>query len=225
MKVWQHNELAENLADIKGTNYLDVPLGSVWLEKPQRADVVEIKPSYTRFCVSIYEIKISRADFLSDIRSEKWKGYLEHCHRFYFAVPSGMVKKEEIPKEAGLIVRGETGWTTVKAANNRYGEIPYTTLLSLLFMRQRINHSKRNREAIAEFLTVSYNRQKMYKKLGHEVGNALRNFDEYKQTKNNFECEIEKVRKCIKDGLGIDAWWPVWELSDLVKEIKAKAEA
>ena len=156
MKVWQHNELAENLADIKGTNYLDVPLGSVWLEKPQRADVVEIKPSYTRFCVSIYEIKISRADFLSDIRSEKWKGYLEHCHRFYFAVPSGMVKKEEIPKEAGLIVRGETGWTTVKAANNRYGEIPYTTLLSLLFMRQRINHSKRNREAIAEFQTASY---------------------------------------------------------------------
>jgi len=113
IKSWRHNELAEDLANIKGTNFLDVPLGSVWLERPQRADVVEVKPSYTRFCVSIYEIKVSRADFHSDIRTEKWKGYLEHCHRFYFTLPSGLVKKREVPEGAGLIVRGETGWSTL----------------------------------------------------------------------------------------------------------------
>lgn len=81
MKKWEHNELAEDLADCKGTGFLDVPLGSVLLNNgTQRADVIEIKPSYTRFCITIYEVKVSRGDFLSDIRTEKYKGYLEHCH-------------------------------------------------------------------------------------------------------------------------------------------------
>jgi len=224
MKVWQHNELAEDLAIIKGTNFLDVPLGSVWLERPQRADVVEVKPSYTRFCVSIYEIKVSRADFLSDIRSEKWKGYLEHCHRFYFAVPSGMVKKEEIPSGAGLIVRGETGWSTVKASEIRYGEIPYTTLLSLIFAKQRRNHSKHKRIAIEDYIRISYKRKKLYKTLGKEIGDALRKKDEYIRAKSDYEYEIEQVRQCINEGLGEETSWPIINLRDCVREIKQKAK-
>lgn len=154
MKEWKHNELSEDLAAIKGTPFLDVPLGSVFLNHmrkwddlsgntpggTQRADIVDVKPSYTRFNISIYEIKVSRADLLSDLRSGKWRGYLDHCHRFYFAIPSGIGDKKDIPPEAGLVVRGATGWTTVKAAPNRSVEIPQETLLSLLFMKERANH-------------------------------------------------------------------------------------
>lgn len=226
MKIWQHNELAEDLADIKNTNFLDIPLGSVWLERPQRADVVEVKPSYTRFCVSIYEIKISRSDFLSDIRSGKWRGYLDHCHRFYFAAPKDMVTKNEIPEEAGLIVRGETGWSTIKAAPVRHDDIPYTTLLSLIFAKQRLNHSKHGRKAIADCISYNYwKRDNLYKKLGKELGDALRHRDEYIRAKENFEYEIKQIRQCIKDGLGKDDCWPTWALAELVQEIKQKQEA
>lgn len=224
MKSWQHNELAEDLAIVKGTNFLDVPLGSVWLEKPQRADVVEIKPSYTRFCVSIYEVKISRGDFFSDIRSEKWKGYLDHCHRFYFAVPAGLVDKREVPEEAGLIVRGETGWSALKAAPVRNNDIPHSTLLSLLFAKQRLNHSKQSRQALESYIKSDWKRRELYKKFGNEIGDALRNRDEYIRAKENFESEIERVRRCINDGLGKEFLWPSWELQDLVREIKKKAE-
>lgn len=46
------------------------------------------------------EIKVSRQDFLSD---KKWREYLPYCSRFYFIAPVGIIKKEELPKDIGLI--------------------------------------------------------------------------------------------------------------------------
>ncbi len=47
-----------------------------------------------------YEIKISRADFLSD---KKWESYLKYCTWFYFVAPEGIIKKEELPEKVGLM--------------------------------------------------------------------------------------------------------------------------
>lgn len=219
---WKHNQLAEDLGISKGTNFFDVPLGSVVLESPQRADVIEVKPSYTRFCVSIYEIKVSRADFQSDIRTGKYKGYLDHCHRFYFACPSGMVDKSEIPEGCGLIVRGDKGWSSVKAAKARDVDIPPTTLLSLIFSRQRINHGGAHRNRLYETRQF-YERKKVYKLFGKEMGEALRNKDDYFSQKGEFEYLIESTKEKIKEGLGIETDHPTWRLADLVREIKRKA--
>lgn len=146
---YNHHKLVEELAIVKGTIYRDVSLGPKWARKindpdaetSQIADVLTVKPSYEKLCISIYEVKVSRADFLTD---DKWRGYLPHCHRFYFAVPSGLVKIEEVPPEAGLIICGEKNWTTVKAAPVRDVQIPYDTLLSLIFMKNRTTLQKRN---------------------------------------------------------------------------------
>lgn len=140
--TWTHDALAEDLAFSLGVlPYLNVVLGSPWLaahgENPPRADVLGVKPSYTRFCVSIYEVKVSRADFLSDIRSGKWRTYLPHCHRFYFATLPGVCEKSDIPAEAGWMVRGENSWTSRKASPSRPVEIPVQTLQALVFARQR----------------------------------------------------------------------------------------
>jgi hypothetical protein len=239
---WNHDELAEDLGDIKGTNFLNVPLGSVYLDfyarsyngEPlegnniQRADVINVKPSYNRFCLTIYEIKISRSDFQSDIRSGKWRGYLNHCHRFYFAVPSGIVKKEEVPEEAGLIVRGETGWITLKAALSRDIEIPYMTLLSLIFSKERehFRGHKRNRiyDSYQKYNVMAYmKKQEFYKTLGKNIGEALRNFDEYKTAKSELEYQIKHVNELISEGLGEQHRWPEWELEKLVERIKKRA--
>jgi|GEM_PF-1668396 len=112
----------------------------------QIADVMCIKTSYTKFCVDIYEVKVTRADFLGDIKRGKYKGYLDHCHRLYFACPSGVIKKEEVPDDVGLYVRGDNGWKCQKMAKNRSDiEVPYDTMMSLLFYRQKWNRNYQRR--------------------------------------------------------------------------------
>jgi len=232
-KVWQHNELAEDLAITKNSFYLDVPLGSVSLapygEGVPRADLVEVKPSYTRFCVSIYEVKVSRSDFLSDIKSGKWRSYLPHCHRIYFATPAGMVDKREIPEEAGWIACGDRGWKTMKAAPVLQAEIPKETLLSLLFVKQRIAHAKSRRYLVREcygYNSDSWMRDRLYRALGKEIGDALKNRDLYEKKRQEYDSTIRAIKGAIKEGLGEeDSWWgPVSRLTELARKIKQKAE-
>ena len=61
---------------------------------------------YKQIILEGYEVKATRADFLSDIRAGKWKRYLPRLTRFYFAAPIGVIKEGELPGDAGLIERG-----------------------------------------------------------------------------------------------------------------------
>lgn len=80
-------------------------------------DVFQLRNS--GICIE-YEIKISRQDYLNDFkkyqsiyvgRGERRKKYKHEelaagrtsCNRFYFVVPAGLVKKEELPAYAGLL--------------------------------------------------------------------------------------------------------------------------
>ena len=66
-----HRDLCFDLAEAKGTRFIEFPLGSVWLnrrEGPGQADVITIKPSYNRFNTDIYEVKVTRGDLLQDIK-------------------------------------------------------------------------------------------------------------------------------------------------------------
>lgn len=51
----------------------------------------------------VHEIKVSRADFFSDVKSEKWRKYTPFCSHFFFVCPKDMVTKKEVPLEAGLL--------------------------------------------------------------------------------------------------------------------------
>ena len=77
--------------------------------------MLTLQKSYTKPAPTIYECKVSKADFAGDVRSGKWMRYLPLCCRFYFALPEGIVKKTEIPDEAGLIIRNADGWHVTKA--------------------------------------------------------------------------------------------------------------
>ena len=76
----------------------EVPLGN-----GRRADIMAIDP---KGCITIVEIKCSRADLRGD---DKWHEYLDYCDRFCWAVPAGFGLEpfEEAhfrPDIAGLIV-------------------------------------------------------------------------------------------------------------------------
>ena len=60
-------------------------------------------------CRISYEIKISRSDFLRDIKQpHKHRCALINSNEFYFVAPKGMLKSEEMPLYAGLIEVVET---------------------------------------------------------------------------------------------------------------------
>ncbi|HIE1750441.1 TPA: MmcB family DNA repair protein [Pseudomonas aeruginosa] len=115
-KKWQHDELAHDLAQSLRVNPEHIvwenmqmgPSGSI------RPDVYLLKKRYSTFAPVTYEVKVSIGDFRSDITSGKWQGYLGFSSAVIFAVPAGLVSKDDVPAGCGLIVRHDEVWRTVK---------------------------------------------------------------------------------------------------------------
>lgn len=72
------------------------------LPNGRRADMMAID---AKGGLTIVEIKVSKADLVSDA---KWREYLDYCDHFYWAVPASLAAILEherfSPREAGLIV-------------------------------------------------------------------------------------------------------------------------
>ncbi|WP_188660077.1 MmcB family DNA repair protein [Sphingomonas metalli] len=79
------------------------PMAEVSLEGGRRADLMALDP---RGQIVIVEIKVSRADLMGD---GKWPDYLDHCDRFFWAVPAGFDLRPLdtpafLPARTGVIV-------------------------------------------------------------------------------------------------------------------------
>lgn len=110
---------------------------STYFPDPQgllKFDGLAITKSYTKPNIIGYEIKVSRNDFLQD---NKWHLYLQYCNEFYFVVPKGLVKKEELPDHVGLIYFNPDtkGLRTVKKALYRQIEEPVGVYKYIIFSR------------------------------------------------------------------------------------------
>lgn len=82
----------------------------------QRLDafVMNLWPS-KQFIRIAFEIKVSRQDFLNEIKApEKRATALKLSNQFYFVTPVGLVKDHEIPDDCGLMEVSETGSVRVK---------------------------------------------------------------------------------------------------------------
>ncbi len=76
----------------------EVPLGD-----GRRADLMALT---ARGEIVVVEVKVSRADLIGD---GKWTDYLEHCDRYFWAVPAGfdlapLERPDFLPERAGVIV-------------------------------------------------------------------------------------------------------------------------
>ena len=99
----------------------------------QKLDALAIKPSWSNPSFTAYEVKVSRSDFLRD---DKWPNYLNYCHRFYWACPSGLIKPEEVAEDCGLVwVNEDGGWSVRKAALFRQIEIPWEMLYYIVLYK------------------------------------------------------------------------------------------
>jgi hypothetical protein len=123
VRTWLHDELAADLMDWRHL------AGEIAIEKlvvyaptvreGGQLDVAAMRMSWTRPQLTGFELKISRADFLRDLRAGKWRRYLPCVERLFFAVPRGLVDRREVPPECGLAVRGPRSWSVWRAAPSR----------------------------------------------------------------------------------------------------------
>lgn len=158
--------LAQELADLLRSRgwvvWTGPRLGAWWDSTPSNPtpvpDVYAMKKSYANHQATAYELKVSRGDYLRDVNNGKYQRYLPHCTRLLFAVPAGLVKKDEVPAECGLIVRGPKGWAVQKTAPARKWTPDTGVLLSLIFRGYEMEKKGRDlgdRERWQRNLTLS----------------------------------------------------------------------
>lgn len=83
------------LTEVKTGSTMHTPAGELG-----RFDGLAVKKSWSKPCITGYEVKVDRQDFLRD---EKWPMYRALCHRFYFACPVGLIAPEELADDVGLV--------------------------------------------------------------------------------------------------------------------------
>lgn len=130
--------------------------------------------SWANPCVTAYEIKVSRADFIGD---NKWPAYLPLCNQFYFVAPKGIIEPSELSPDAGLlVVVGDGSGTrllTKKKAAYRRVEIPEDLYRYILMCRVKVapeDPLETTEEGWRNWLT----RKQESRNLGYQVSRAIR---------------------------------------------------
>lgn len=166
-----------------------------------RIDVCAVrKRQFLRKQIRGYEVKISRSDFLSDVGSQKWRKYLAVCHQVYFAAPSGLLKKNEIPHGAGLITLGDKGWQVIKSAPVHEPEsLDADAVLSILFSTSRQDAEERDKLARLAARN-SLNFSDVSREIGGEIGRRLAGLSPQTEKKaERVSREVEKLFGKDKD--------------------------
>jgi hypothetical protein len=193
---WKHDPLAADLAKHLFTErrmiWLDIQLGSAHSPRP---DVFAMFKSYTQPKPTAYEVKVSRADFLSDVTSGKWMSYLKFAESVVFCVPHGLVKKTEIPTGCGLMVRSERGWSTARKATRQNVRPPFEAMMKLL-MDSEHKAFRAHREKSLHIYQLN---KKLKGSLGRDVGKFLSDVAMAQETLNSLEERKKQVEQDIED--------------------------
>jgi hypothetical protein len=102
----------------------------------KRLDAWAMRKSWSNPCVTGYELKVSRSDFLGD---DKWHAYLPMCNDLYFVTPAKMVQPDEVPAPAGLMWATENRVYLKKKPVRRDGPISENVFRYILMWRASID--------------------------------------------------------------------------------------
>lgn len=187
-KKWGHDALAEDLA-----SHLETPDRMIWTDMQlgpsgsARPDVYSMRKSYTNPMPVTYEIKVSVSDFRSDITSGKWQKYLDFSTAVVFAVPKGLVGKDDVPKGCGLMTRGEKGWVTIRKPTRQKVTLPEKVMLKLLI--DGIDRVRRPKPAEwNQWLSD----KKVKAKYGEDVAKAVSDLSRARREEKNIRSVIDQ---------------------------------
>jgi len=234
-KQWEHDELQHDLA----CNLRANPVRMVWEDMQlgpsgsDRPDIFMLEKSYAQFKPVIYEIKVSVSDFRSDITSGKWHKYLKYASAVIFAVPDGLVAKNDIPDGCGLIVRKENVWrNTKKPTLQVIDTLPHKAWMKLLIDGVDRCHSERRERSIK----YRIDSELVCKKFGKEMAEMLSDAQhaEYilksrksqiEELEKSFEERLEKSKKRFDDSIRCHEGSASQILSELRQALGARDEA
>jgi hypothetical protein len=134
-------------------------------------DALAIRKSWVKPCFTGYEVKVDRGDFMRD---HKWPGYVQYCHQFYFACPTGLIQPDELPNEVGLIWYnpGKDSLYTKRKALYRPIEISAEMLMYIVMSRMDSDrHPFFSDEREMLMAWVEDKQEKV--KLGHIIGGKM----------------------------------------------------
>jgi hypothetical protein len=106
-----------------------------------RPDVFACLPSLKarNAAPAIYEVKVSRADFLADLaKPEKRRAYADLAEAVYYCCPDGLIAKEELPEGFGLLCEVAGGEFELRknARRSKGFELAIDTAMTLMVKRQ-----------------------------------------------------------------------------------------
>lgn len=109
--------------------------GGDWGGRSVDAFALGMIPS-KRYWRVAYEIKVSRTDFLRELNQPEKREWAEEvAHEFYFVVPAGIVKPEEVPEGCGLLVLQKNGLKKAVPAKQRHERRAFTTAEQMALIR------------------------------------------------------------------------------------------
>ena len=183
--------------------------GQSWsAEKIKRFDLWVMKRSYANPITWIYEIKVSRQDFLQD---SKWQAYLPYCTDFYFVAPYGIINVNEVPEQAGLLLSSKNGTRLYckKKAPHRDVRIPDSVFKYILMSRSKVVGSNycNIKNDKKEYWQQWLDEKKEKQNLGHNVSRKIRQLYDKNvkfikinqgRIENNLE-KLEGVKRILKE--------------------------
>ncbi|CEG02209.1 MmcB family DNA repair protein [Bacillus sp. B-jedd] len=182
----------------------EVKNGSTWMGKELAImDALAIKKSWTKPCLTGYEIKVSRADFMND---EKWPLYKDLCHRFYFACPKGLILPEELPDDVGLVWINEDKkpYTRKKA---KFRDIQMSADMFYYIILSRLNNQEHpffssKREFFEQYLLDKEQRRTLGWKVGTKMAVELAELDrqvqDFQRQKERMDMNQERFESFLK---------------------------
>lgn len=201
--------------------------GPTWTAvKTPRFDLWAMKRSYTKPMTWIYEIKVSRQDFLRD---DKWQGYLKYCTDFYFTAPYGVIDVFEVPEQAGLLLSSKNGTRLYckKKAPHRDVKIPDSVLKYIIMSRSRIVGSNyyNIKNDKKEYWQQWFDEKNENQELGYNVSRKIRqlydkNVKLVKMNQDRIENhlkELEAVKRILKE-LGFNENNLGWRYDEKLRE-------
>lgn len=195
-------------------------------------DAVAIKKSWTKPCITGYEIKVDRQDFLRD---EKYFYYLKYCHKFCFVCPAGLIRPEELDPAIGLIwYNPETGaLRTRRAAVYKPLEILPEKLLMYIIMSRtesdRWPFFSNKREFFEEWILDKRRRRELGRYVSNKMTQLIKDAEkraekaEYKSNELELKAKsYDKLKELLRAN-GVPTHSLNWE-RDLAERLKSGSE-
>jgi hypothetical protein len=160
-----------------------------------KLDAWVLLKTYSPLTTIGYEVKVSRQDFEQD---QKWVGYLDLCHIFYFVCPAGLIRSTDLPSRVGLLWVSASGKLHIKKKPERVNpdiEKLNRLLIYVLMARSKIDVKENQGDSLTERAKwIKANADK--KELNYLVKGHIRDIEKHlKNKEQELSCRESDVKQ------------------------------